>query len=257
VAYLAEGADRREQIAYVSEGRRPALIEALADLPGRDAMLASGQLRVLPVSPADPSVGGGLDPGDPLSGFPGIAAAARAGGWRGMRVAVDASELADTDDQWRRFAVRHLLGDAMVAARPWSALCGYDGTRVPASLVPVLRFVHPLRREDEDTPDCALYADGDGRWRLSGDVDVTHREALSVALDALAGAHAGVAGAHDVHVDMGALEMLDVGGLREIVTLPGRLGPGRRVVLHDPPASIAEMLDMAWGDVPGLVVSRS
>jgi hypothetical protein len=249
-AYLREGVEGRERLVYVADRPRAGLLEDLVELPGRDAMLESGQLRVLPI---DEAYGGnGFLRGAParIRAFRDQAVAATRDGYRGIRLAAEASALAGTDDDARRFAAYELLVDTVVATSPLVSLCGYDRERVSAAALQALRFVHPLRFADGDAPDCGLHAGAGGRWQLSGEIDLDNRVPLSIALDSLPGSDS-------VQLDMSALEMIDVGGLRSIVALALRLEPGRQVVLHDPPELVEHVLELGWGPVPRLVVERS
>lgn len=248
-AFLDDGARGRDRLLYVRAGNETSLVDDLAGLPGRDAMLRTGQLGVLPLSQAGAD-GAAAGEATQLTVLAAEAEAAAAAGYRGLRIAAEASPFVSSDDGARRFIAYEALLDAVVDGAPLTMLCGYDGRTVDDCTARQLAFVHPLRPDRDPDVAGALYADGPSRWRLTGEVDMLAHTALDAAL-------AGFPDAAEVHFDLRDLEFVDVGSTRSLVTLARRLAPAGRVVLHEPPPVLELILDAGWGDVPGLQVATS
>ena len=257
VAFLAEGAEQDERLFYVADGSPEELVEELAGLPDRDAMLDDGRLRVRTVDETHRRDGDLRAPAEPLAAMVEQARDAVRSGQRGLRVATEASSLATTVAQARRLALYELHMDAAASASPVTEMCGYDRTVVPEAAQRILRFVHPLRRSAGGLADCGLHTEHDGRWRLVGEVDRAQREPLRVALEALAASAEGAEGTGDVEIDARDLTMIDVAGLRELAAAAARLPAGRQLVLRDPPDVVERALVLGWDDVANLVVRRT
>ncbi len=90
--------------------------------------------------------------------------------------------------------------------------------------------------------------------RLAGDMDEATHAGLAAALDRFADEPA------DIHIDLAGVEFCDVACLRAFVLLshashqsPDQ--PGRRVILHQPPAELKNLLQiLGWDATPGLVI---
>ncbi|MGH2859842.1 MAG: MEDS domain-containing protein [Solirubrobacteraceae bacterium] len=248
--YLSEGALLNDQLLYVADKPASELIDDLAQLPGRDAMLESGQLQVLPLFDCHPVMDG-----DPVAGgmqtgaYRARAQAAADSGFRALRLAADASELALTADLGRGFATYELLVDSMIAQSPMTALCGYDARRVDLAAARVLSFVHPSCNHGDHRPNASLHADEHGRWRLTGEVDLAGLAELEVALTA-------VPADRDLHLGVEALGFIDVAGVRALISLARRLGPDRRLVVHEPPQTLRRILDLGWPERPESLMLR-
>ncbi len=90
--------------------------------------------------------------------------------------------------------------------------------------------------------------------RLAGDMDEATHAGLVAALDHFAGEPA------DIHIDLAGVDFCDVACLRAFVLLshashqdPDQ--PGRRVILHQPPAELKYLLQiLGWDSTPGLMI---
>ena len=244
--YLAEGAARGERLLYVADRPVPSLHDDLAALPGRDAMLASGQLQVAPLANADGDTAT-LGPAAQIAWLRSESSAAGSEGFTGLRLAAEITAMATTPEDAHRCMGYELAVDALVAAAPVTVMCGYDIDRIGAEAARAIAFVHPLRLGGVEDLTAALHAAGDGRWRLRGEVDTETRDALYAALAALPATE-------PAHLDLSDLEFIDVAGARALAALAVRLAPAGGVVLHDPPEQLAWMLD-TWGGTPGLRVA--
>jgi hypothetical protein len=87
--------------------------------------------------------------------------------------------------------------------------------------------------------------------RLAGDADLSTRRALEKALAPLAGRDA------DVHLELGGLTFVDVGAVTTLVRAAARCVPGRRIVLHDAPDSLRQILTLLWGQVPAIEMDQA
>ena len=76
-------------------------------------------------------------------------------------------------------------------------------------------------------------ADGPGRWRLSGEVDVAVSDQFAASL-AVAVGGAGATGAADCAISMDELQFIDLSGLRALAA--AATAAGVRVELHGVPA---------------------
>jgi anti-anti-sigma regulatory factor len=80
--------------------------------------------------------------------------------------------------------------------------------------------------------------------RMIGEADLSGRRALESALDGIP------AEPGDVHLDLAELTFIDAGGVTLLVKKARQLGPGRRLVLHDPPRVLRRILGLLWGEPP-------
>jgi GAF domain-containing protein/anti-anti-sigma regulatory factor len=88
--------------------------------------------------------------------------------------------------------------------------------------------------------------------RLEGEVDQSNSKALA---DALAAA-SGVSG--DLHLDLEALEFINVDGLRLVVLAAAQLPAGRRLVLDGVAPYLRRIMALVgWDQVPGLRLGRA
>ncbi|GLW12411.1 hypothetical protein Misp01_75390 [Microtetraspora sp. NBRC 13810] len=84
--------------------------------------------------------------------------------------------------------------------------------------------------------------------RVEGDVDSSTVTAFVAALQRVTSGHEA-----RVYADLGRVEFIDVAGLRALVSVAGRLGRGRELVLRPVPPHIRHLLVLiGWDVVPGL-----
>ena len=211
--YLDEGRRRDEQLLLIGPSR-PALLDAVADLPQRDALLADGRLQVLTASSdfcPDEAPGAG-EPGavDQLDLYRGAVEAALAQGRTGLRVAADVTPLARGGPVARaRLHVDELRGDAMIGTIAMTAMCLYDASLGEAVLAPI-RVLHPFRHHRGLEPLAHLSGRGP-TLSLQGELDVTQAQDVCRALVDVAAAERG-----EVVLDLADLSFLDVTGARAL-----------------------------------------
>jgi len=241
--YLDEGRRRGEQLLLVG-GSRVALLAALAGLPERDAMLASGQLEVRCMSAiVDPARG--LEPRDLVEPFRGDVEAALRRGRPGLRVAVDVTMLAEHGFLGHReLHVYERLADELTATVALTALCLYDSSLDDEVLRPVA-VLHPDQHHGgRETLGCLS---GRGPWlSLRGEVDLSLADAVLRALVDVARDAPG-----EVVLDLADLDFLDVAGARMLATavrLLDEVGVDLRMVRAQRPVlRCLELFDLTGG----------
>lgn len=101
---------------------------------------------------------------------------------------------------------------------------------------------------------CGLRVTGSARpprLILAGDIDEATYPVLTAALAKI------TAGPGEIHIDLSAVTYCDLAGLRTLTGLAGGGGPQRprQVILHRPPAHLAEVLHiLGWDTTPGLTL---
>lgn len=85
--------------------------------------------------------------------------------------------------------------------------------------------------------------------KVSGEINVRNRDAWETLLDRLP------ATGSDIHLDLSELRMVDAGGAAALAATAQQLGPGHRVVLHDPPWALRRILNLLWPSAEGIEVS--
>lgn len=252
VDYLAEGAAAGDRLLYVADKPETGLVADLAGLADRDGMLDSRQLRL--ASTADvygPTAQ--FHVATQVAAFAGQASAATGSGYRGFRLASEATSLVSGAARILDSAAYELAVDEMIATNGMSAMCGYD-RRTAAEALPALALVHPLRHAADETDAPGLYFDPDqGRWHLAGEIDLAVDCVLRSALAWLVRVTPGQA---DLHLDLRAVEFIDVRGVHALIAVADELAPSRHLVLHDVPAVLRRILDLAWtGSASGVEIA--
>ncbi len=206
--FLDEGRRLGEQLLLVGASR-PELLQALAPLPGRDEMLASGQLEVRGTADVYAS-GGELSPAEQVADYRGLVDAALARGRTGLRVAADVTPLVrDGVEGRRRLHVYEQLADELMGTVTMTALCLYEASLGAEVLGPVT-LLHPDQHSGGEEPLAHLSGRGPS-LSLHGEVDVTQADGLSRALVDVA---CGTPG--EVVLDLSDLRFLDVAGARAL-----------------------------------------
>lgn len=206
--FLDEGRRLGEQLLLVGASR-PELLQALAALPGRDEMLASGQLEVRGTAEVYAS-GGELSPAEQVAAYRGLVDAALACGRTGLRVAADVTPLVrDGVDGRRRLHVYEQLADELMGTVAMTALCLYEASLGEEVLGPVV-LLHPGQHHGEVEPLAHLSGRGPS-LSLHGEVDVTQADDLARVLVDVA---CGTPG--EVVLDLSDLRFLDVAGARAL-----------------------------------------
>jgi anti-anti-sigma factor len=123
----------------------------------------------------------------------------------------------DDDADFRDAAVQYELAiDRLISTEPMSALCAYD-VRVLGSAVADLVAVHPLHHGAEACEPFRAYHEA-GRLRLTGEVDLADRDVFALVVGAVRSGDD-----HEVVVDLGELQFIDVRGLSLLAQLATQL----------------------------------
>ncbi len=205
-AYVAEGLDRHEQVAFVKvtpAGLRHAIVSDVGQV-GRPADDRGPVLTELTVPP------GWAAPAGAPAQFDRMTRAALAEGYAGMRLLTDVNDLVRTPDGLREWIRTEHLIDRYVLDHPLLVLCGYDVDDLDEATVAEAARVHPLTGAAL-SPFALLAADADGGLALSGEIDVAtvddlHRALLTIGPEIPA----------QVTVDMSEVDFIDHASLRAL-----------------------------------------
>jgi anti-anti-sigma factor len=137
---------------------------------------------------------------------------AREEGFRGIRVVADMDWLLDMPADFADVLDFEQRLDGMVADLKALVVCVYRQESFVDSELAQLMSVHPHIRQSPPGPDAfRIWSAGGGRWRVSGDVDITCAAAFSARLASAA------AGSARFVLDLRSVTFIDVAGLRAIV----------------------------------------
>lgn len=237
LTFLAEGAQLGQRLLYTADQPHHELLRDVLDgLPGAEALLASGGLAVESLLYTY-DLSEVADPGAQAAAYVARTGDAVAAGYTGLRAAADVTLLV-TDPDARDTFVRyeHLIDRAMLDM-PFTAICGYDRSRLTPGAADEIASVHPHRRAGSST--FALF-NGDDGLLLTGDVDAavdpTFGTSVARVLETVDG--------DVIDVDCSELDFLDSCGLQVL----DHAAAAARVVVrleHPPPSSerLIELLD--------------
>jgi anti-anti-sigma factor len=221
---FAEGASRGEQLVYL--GHRPLghLVDDLAGLEGRDALIRSGQLTVHAVEYAG-SHSSGLDADAQVASWRSSAEAAVESGYSGLRVVGDITEEVADPDCLGDLLECELAVDAMYAAAPALALCVFDRTRTGSRWREV-SALHRIQHIPGAEGGFALTL-ANGVVRLIGEVDLSSVDEFAHLLGAAAQATTG-----PLEVDLAGLDFIDVAASRALARARTSMrGAGRELLV--------------------------
>ena len=146
LVFLAEGAQLGQRLLYTADRPLDELQRDVLDgLPGAERLLESGGLVVESLLDTY-EVSEVADPGAQVAAYVARTGDAVVAGYTGLRVAADVSVLV-TDAVARAAFVRyeHLIDRAMLDV-PFTAMCGYDRSRLTPGAANEMASVHPHRR---------------------------------------------------------------------------------------------------------------
>ena len=235
LAFLADGAQLGQRLLYTADRPHDELQrDVLAWLPDAETLLTSGGLVIesLLDAYANSSV---TDPGAQAAAYVALTGDAVAAGYTGLRVAADATLLV-TDADAREAFVRyeHLIDRAMVEV-PFTAMCGYDRSRLTPEAVNELASVHPHRPSGSST--FALF-NGDCGLLLTGDVDAAVDPIFAASVDRVIDTIDG----DTIDIDCSRLDFLDSRGLQ---VLDEAAAASRLLVrLERPPPSTERLIEL-------------
>ncbi len=232
--FLAEGLAAGFQVWCVAPVARTELAEQLSVVDGFDEAVARGAAQVSSLSQFYP-VGSVVDPAEQVATYAAATEAALAAGYRGLRVAADATNLVAHPAQLDSFAHYEPLIDRFMTAHPFQAMCAFDRSALGADAVSRLACLHP-RVEGHPAPfRLHTWARGGGQLALSGEVDLSTRELLPWAL----AHHTPDPASRELVIDATELRYLDHRGLIQLAEHAERHGV--TAVLRTGSAGIVEV----------------
>jgi anti-anti-sigma factor len=88
---------------------------------------------------------------------------------------------------------------------------------------------------------------------VHGEIDIANHHLFAMVVDAVTN-HVGDADTPqgEAHLDLADLDFIDVGGARVLVTAAAKRGLDDQLVIHHPPAVLVRILQVGWGQLPGL-----
>jgi anti-anti-sigma regulatory factor len=202
--YFAAGLARGDRLLWIGDD-----FPTDVGLPGAESLLARGALQLLPRSSSYEASAERFVPADQLAFYDAATRQARADGYHGLCVVAEVTEMAADPHRRADLVEWEHMADRFIAdGSGMSAMCLYEGDRLPEETVTELATVHPWNHTSEEPP-FVVWFDGE-RLRLAGCVDTFHADRLGAVLQTTP-----VEGA-EVVLDLADLEFVDAAGTRVI-----------------------------------------
>jgi hypothetical protein len=243
VEFLTDGVELGQRIAYIGEAPADELRTRIGGIDGIDDLLDRGAAAVLPVREVYP--GDDASPEAQVASYRAATEAAIADGYRGLRVAAEATTLVSGPRIRESFSRYEHLVDRAMRSTPFAALCGYDRSRLDDDAVLEIACMHPLAREGASP--FQVFAPIGADLGLTGQVDTMASPAFARALQRTGLDHADLA---MIDVDASGLDFVDHNAILELERL-GR-SQAATVVLRDAPSvagRLVELLDLQQVEV--------
>lgn len=236
--FLADGLRAGQRVLYIAGGEPGALAAELRQVRGWDDALTSGAAGVASVE-GTYTARAVVDPAQQVVTYAQLTEQALAEGFRGLRLAADATSLVRTADQVEAFARYEHLVDSYMASAPLSALCAYDRTELGQARIEQIACMHPIansgaaafRVHAGGRPGCAA--------AVSGNVDAASAKLWT---HALRWARPRPDSDDRLVLDAAELEFISHRGLLELAEYARQRGGS--VVLHDGPSSAARLTEV-------------
>ena len=236
VDFLADGLRQGERLALLTSTSLERARHLLGPLGDVGDLVDRGALEIDVLS--DASRHWVDSPGAQAEHYARATRSALAGGYRGLRLAVDMTPLA-ADPALRAAVGDHeALVDRYVAEHALTALCGYDRRTLGAGLTEIV-CLHPVTNLDGVV--FQLSADDQGGLRLAGEIDTFTVDAFAVALRHAIAGHPGT-----LAVDGRDLDFINHRGLATLDTAADTVDLRTRFSVA---ATVAELLELAHLDV--------
>jgi ABC-type transporter Mla MlaB component len=233
-AFLAEGHERGDRLLYVADAGVAEMREHLSGLDV-ERLVHDGGLLLRPVGELR-RPGRAFDWRRQIETYRALAHAAVEDGYRGLRLAAEATSLVTTAAARRAFVDYELAVDRLISQEPIAALCAYHETTLGPALEELVA-VHPTRHGTASAA-CQAYYDGDV-LHIAGEVDLSTATVFEAAL-AVLHSDTGVS-----RVDLAELRFIDVASLVRFSEVADALaGSGRRLRLLNAPAFLRRCVDI-------------
>ncbi len=253
--FVGAGLQRHERVAYFArDGSRERVLGILqaGGIPTAEAV-AEGQLLVVPAENASLD-GPPFDPSARIAGLNAAIDAARVDGYSGFRA---------TGEQWStELPPEELLVEyeikvgELCAARSAVGLCQYETPRCEPHLIDeVLRLHDRLVQNPVVSTDGLLRVvplsqdeHGDTWLRVAGEADLSNSALLVRVVDDT--------GVGNIHLDLVRLRFVDLKGVEALEELALTLRHSRRrLILHNPPATLRRIAAIVSGSLCGAEIS--
>lgn len=152
---------------------------------------------------------GDLDPTRMFTYFREQTAAARAEGYRGLRVMADMRWTVSADLDSDHLIGFELLLGSLVKELDASIVCAYPKSSFDSDMTSAMLSVHEIEAGGEEPPQFKMFAHHDGSWRLSGEIDLAVASTFETAMTR-------IIEAGRCTIDVSALHFVDVAGIRQI-----------------------------------------
>jgi ABC-type transporter Mla MlaB component len=245
--YLAEGVAHGERLLCIGDGLDDELRAAGEPFGSIDELVAEGMLSFQSVG--DTYVDGGpVSPADQWAFYDAAVRAARAAGYRGLRVVAEITALArSASGRAGLVAWEHLADEYIASGSGMVAMCAYDRGALDAEAVADVTAVHPQVHAPLDPPSFRIWFDG-SHVAIAGMVDTFGAARLARVLAA-----SPVTGPTAV-LDLSGLEVVDVGGCRTLAAWARSLADrGIRLRVQGAPRAVVRIWRLLGMDGPAPV----
>ncbi|BCJ75995.1 hypothetical protein CS0771_55390 [Catellatospora sp. IY07-71] len=229
--FLADGLAAGQQVIYLAEQARQTDLD---DVDGFTAARAGGAALVQDLA----IYGAGLpvDPAVQVQAYAHATERAIAAGYRGLRVAAQATPLVRTPEQLDAFTRYEHQVDRYMTGHPFAAMCGYHRRELSAAAIAELASMHPVASRASAPLRLFASAEPGVGAALAGDIDVSGHALLRTALHRADPAPDG----DELIFDAQQLNFIDHRGLFQLVE--HARARGARTVLHVARDSMVRLL---------------
>ncbi|MEU9838840.1 MEDS domain-containing protein [Actinomadura sp. NPDC048032] len=256
--FVREGLETTEKVVYVTD----VPVERLPGLgPGRpidvDALVRSGQLRVIPPREACLDRRGSFEPARMADTVARELGAAFGQGFRAVRLTTDHSWLLNGPggpDLGPMLGCEHRVGDTVSPSTMAMAICQVDRRSCPPAALAALRDTHEVLVEvnpefDDGILKIVRTFEPDG-LRVEGELDAARHSVFAEQLRRLRPGRS-------VHLDLSRLGFIDLGGLHLLAKHATRLPADAALILDHLSPDVESVIDMVgWHRLPGLARGR-
>lgn len=233
--FLLDGVHLGQRVLYTASGTIDDLYQDLAVLSELDRWLSEDRVELVPVNELYASARG-RDASEQAQAYAHVTHQALAAGFTGLRAVADATDLV-RDPAERDAFVRyeHRIDQLMAGGLPFSAMCGYDHSRLGQDAVDELARVHPAAHGTASP--FRLHA-GHAALCLTGDIDAWDEHTARVTFERVLSAAEGPI----AHLDCHELDFIHHRGLEAMHEVARDLE--LEVRLCDPPSTVGRVLDV-------------